>query len=297
MFDFFKKKPPAWLDEWGCKCQNCGADFNAYKEFLSFGAEETLIRRLDLDPPLINGKPDNRSEALCRLVIICILCFRDYVRGQPKEADPRLTVNQFDEKMINLCQSIHNEQGIIIPNGLYRDENGFFIQPPGRYIIPSMSGEIVPDSPKFEFITNENICLENAKNLTISKKSFSHLLSPKVKKVRAEYNSSKKIKLNEEKLKKLGSGIHRVTLANGVKYIGELKDGKPHGQGTSSTISSSIGIGTYTGEFQDGKPHGEGTLFLPEDIARKLGIDRWEGRFINGEFQGDVLTGKAYRDE
>jgi len=284
MFNFFKKKPPIWLDECGYKCQNCGVDFSA-KEFLPFLENDSLLEWLYLYP---SGKSTNLPDDTCKQVVICILCFRDYRREDKDEF--------MKDKMINLCERIHIEQNIVIPNGIPRDENGFFIRT--KYWSENMmlGGRWYPELAKFEFMTNGNICLENAKTLTISKRSFSHLFSPEVKKIRAEYNNSRKIKLNEEKLKKLGSGIHTVTLSNGNKYIGELKDGKPHGKGTRSATSDSQ-TGVYTGEFRDGMPHGQGTYFLPEGSARKLGIDRWEGRFIDGEFQGDVLTGKAYRDE
>ena len=43
--------------------------------------------------------------------------------------------------------------------------------------------------------------------------------------------------------------------SNGVKYVGEWKDGKEHGRGTW-TFPSGVG---YAGEFNDGKEHGQGT--------------------------------------
>ena len=46
---------------------------------------------------------------------------------------------------------------------------------------------------------------------------------------------------------------------DGAKYVGEFKDGKPHGQGT---MTSSDGT-KYVGEFKDGQPHGKGFYTRP----------------------------------
>ncbi len=42
---------------------------------------------------------------------------------------------------------------------------------------------------------------------------------------------------------------------SGTHYVGEFRDGKPHGQGTGTFSDGSI----YVGEHQDGKFHGQGT--------------------------------------
>ena len=152
MFGFLKKQP-TWLEKVGCKCQNCGVDLSEY------GGRG--LKAILFDPPLINGKPNKDPKALCRCVAVCCLCYRDYYRGE------------YSNEETNFCKSIHNKQGITIPNALSRDENGFFIQPPDGYIVPSSNGKIEPE-PKFEFITNENISVQNAKNLASSKQSDSN---------------------------------------------------------------------------------------------------------------------------
>ena len=46
-----------------------------------------------------------------------------------------------------------------------------------------------------------------------------------------------------------------LTLPNGVKYVGEFKDDKYHGQGTLTFPN----VMFYVGEFKDGEYHGQGT--------------------------------------
>jgi hypothetical protein len=48
-----------------------------------------------------------------------------------------------------------------------------------------------------------------------------------------------------------------IEYKNGDKYVGEVKDGKPHGRGV---LYSADGC-KYEGEWQDGKKHGFGTLY------------------------------------
>lgn len=52
-----------------------------------------------------------------------------------------------------------------------------------------------------------------------------------------------------------------ITLANGNKYSGELKDGVPHGKGRIDYArGDSVGRKFYQGEFQMGQLHGKGYL-------------------------------------
>ncbi len=84
------------------------------------------------------------------------------------------------------------------------------------------------------------------------------------------------------------------------KYVGEVKDGVPHGHGTLTDLIGGKyegefknglpnGHGTmtapdghaYEGEVRDGKRHGQGTLYSPDgDILQ-------EGRWENGEYVGE----------
>jgi hypothetical protein len=48
-------------------------------------------------------------------------------------------------------------------------------------------------------------------------------------------------------------------VAEGIKYVGEYKNGKHHGQGTYTSPDGT----KYVGEVRDGAPHGQGTITRP----------------------------------
>ncbi len=66
-----------------------------------------------------------------------------------------------------------------------------------------------------------------------------------------------------------------LTLADGSKYVGELKDGVPNGQGTFTFPDGE----TYVGEWMDGKPNGQGTKTLPNG-------EKYVGEFKDGKYNG-----------
>ena len=59
------------------------------------------------------------------------------------------------------------------------------------------------------------------------------------------------------------------------KYIGELKDGKPHGQGTATYVDGD----KYVGDYKDGERTGEGTIFWDN------GDKQLKGKWENGELE------------
>ena len=59
-----------------------------------------------------------------------------------------------------------------------------------------------------------------------------------------------------------------------VKYVGEFKDGVPHGHGTYTFPDGE----KYAGEFEDGKEHGQGTYTHPNG-KQDVGEFR-DGKFI-----------------
>ena len=63
---------------------------------------------------------------------------------------------------------------------------------------------------------------------------------------------------------------------NGLKYVGEFKNGKFHGQGTE-TLRDRF---KYVGEFKDGVHHGQGTLIYVFDG------DKYTGEFKDGAQEG-----------
>ena len=59
------------------------------------------------------------------------------------------------------------------------------------------------------------------------------------------------------------------------KYIGEIKNVKPNGQGTYTFPDGK----KYGGKFKDGKEHGKGTYTYPDGV-------KYEGKFKDGKEQG-----------
>ena len=70
------------------------------------------------------------------------------------------------------------------------------------------------------------------------------------------------------------------------KYIGEIKKGKPNGQGTYTFPDGK----KYVGKFKDGKEHGKGTYTYPDGV-------KYEGKFKDGKpwnINSYDLDGKIY---
>ena len=63
-------------------------------------------------------------------------------------------------------------------------------------------------------------------------------------------------------------------------YVGEVKNGKPHGWGTMTYPS----IGKdYIGTFNNGTPYGEGTFILS-------GGEKIKGKYVKGKFKPSSRT-------
>ncbi len=75
---------------------------------------------------------------------------------------------------------------------------------------------------------------------------------------------------------------------SGDKYVGEFKEGLPHGQGTHTFVNrekydtSEYGE-KYEGEFQDLHFHGQGTLTFPDG-------SKWVGAWKNSQLNGYAVT-------
>jgi S1-C subfamily serine protease len=79
----------------------------------------------------------------------------------------------------------------------------------------------------------------------------------------------------------------------GYMYIGEWKNGRPHGQGTGTFSAPHKSAGAkYVGERRDGKYHGQGTLTF--SAPHKLAGEKQVGEFRNGKMHGQgTLTFSA----
>ncbi len=72
---------------------------------------------------------------------------------------------------------------------------------------------------------------------------------------------------------------------DGSRYYGQLREGKPHGQGRLVALDGT----TYTGEFFDGRFHGNGRIQRPDGEA-------YDAQFVDGRMTGrgpSVLGSRA----
>lgn len=106
----------------------------------------------------------------------------------------------------------------------------------------------------------------------------------------SQQNSSGEANLISQQLEEGMDSIDYGTIDfDGGVYTGELKNGKPHGQGTwvykkeSQTLSfsatGSSGEQIYEGQWQDGKKHGFGRMTMPTGLVQ-TGI--WENDYYIG---------------
>ena len=71
------------------------------------------------------------------------------------------------------------------------------------------------------------------------------------------------------------NGLGTLTY-NGIKYVGEFKDGMAHGQGTYTYANGD----KYVGEFKDNLLNGQGTFTTTDGTVEK-------GLWEDGEFLGE----------
>ena len=91
----------------------------------------------------------------------------------------------------------------------------------------------------------------------------------------------------------LPNGQGTFTWSSGSKYVGEFKDGKRNGQGTFTLPDGSM----YVGEWKDWKPDGQGTLISPngEKYAGKWKDGKRKGQGTFTYSDGDKYVGE-YKD-
>ncbi len=90
----------------------------------------------------------------------------------------------------------------------------------------------------------------------------------------------------DEKVRELIS----YSFPDGKKYVGEFKNGKPHGQGAMAYPDG----GRYEGEFKNGKAHGKGTATY-SDTLEYLG--EWQNGKPHGKGKVTLPNGKKYAGE
>lgn len=78
-----------------------------------------------------------------------------------------------------------------------------------------------------------------------------------------------------------------ATFPHGQNYVGEFRDGKPHGQGAMSYPGSN----KYVGEWRNGKRDGEGTMWYP--IGHQY-AGEWRDNRRNGQGTMSYPDGRKY---
>ena len=81
--------------------------------------------------------------------------------------------------------------------------------------------------------------------------------------------------------------------SDGTKYVGEYKNGLPNGQGTETWSDGS----KYVGEFKDGKWDGQGTITWSDGtkyVGEYKNNKRWNGIYYDqyGNIRGKTVNGK-----
>jgi hypothetical protein len=81
--------------------------------------------------------------------------------------------------------------------------------------------------------------------------------------------------------------------SDGTKYVGEYKNGLPNGQGTETWSDGS----KYVGEFKDGKWDGQGTITWSDGtkyVGEYKDNKRWNGIYYDqyGNIRGKTVNGK-----
>ena len=90
----------------------------------------------------------------------------------------------------------------------------------------------------------------------------------------------------------LPNGQGTYTWSDGRKYVGEYKDGKPNGQGIFTDPNGTM----YVGKYKDGKKHGQGTYIKPEGrkyVGEWKDGERWNGTLYDkeGKIIGKFMNG------
>jgi len=85
-----------------------------------------------------------------------------------------------------------------------------------------------------------------------------------------------------------------VTLPSGAKYVGEFKDGKPHGQGKGTDTEfwpGALDEFVYVGEYKEGLPHGKGSLMVN---GVEIYVGEWKDGGIHGQGTLTLATSENF---
>ena len=86
-----------------------------------------------------------------------------------------------------------------------------------------------------------------------------------------------------------GGFLSDLILPDGSKYVGQVRNGKPHGQGKASLEKNEIEIVEYAGQWEDGKKHGHGTYTYGNGGYSYEYVGQWKDDKQHG--QGTEISG------
>jgi hypothetical protein len=92
------------------------------------------------------------------------------------------------------------------------------------------------------------------------------------------------------------TNCHGTFIGNkdGVKYVGEWKDGVQHGQGTITWASGKFAGVKYVGGWKDGEEHGQGTWTHP---SGEKYVGEWKDGTSHGQGTTTLADGDKYVGE
>ena len=86
-------------------------------------------------------------------------------------------------------------------------------------------------------------------------------------------------------------GDGTLTHPNGAKYVGQFKNNLPNGQGTFTWSDLGLYGGEYIGQWKDGKKHGQGTMTSERVYGGKY-VGQWKDDLPNGQGTWTGLYGE-----
>ena len=142
-------------------------------------------------------------------------------------------------------------------------------------LVEKLVGIKKEDEVKEELI---NVSLDEVSKLEVIEKSFNGILF--YRKVNRKWGWFKdgNEKIDRKWVGEINNGVPNgqgTWSWNNLKYVGEFKDGKRNGKGTFYSSSGT----KYEGEWKDGKKQGNGTITYPDGI-------KYEGEWKSGKKDG-----------
>ena len=151
-------------------------------------------------------------------------------------------------------------------------------------VLQTMTEKKLTGNKMFEMVKEE--CERSLGEVMVEKKEKGVLYERRVN-GKWEWYKSKKWKRDSKYVGEIENGKPNgqgtLSYLSGTKYVGEYKDGKKNGQGTQTGSDGE----KYLGEWKDGKRNGQGTETFPNG-------SKYVGEWKNGKENGQGTT--TFRD-